>query len=85
MFRDDRTGRLFVAALPGHHGGNGCEWITRADSGHTTVAPLPYGDDPKFPAGVLLYGSMTRDTSGRFYVVGTMNYKPVILQVTPAL
>jgi len=27
---------------------------------------------------------MTRDGAGRFYVVGTMNYKPVVLQVIPA-
>ena len=26
----------------------------------------------------------TRDADGRLYVVGTMNYKPVVLQVTPA-
>jgi hypothetical protein len=25
---------------------------------------------------------MTRDAKGRFYVVGSMNYKPVILRVT---
>jgi hypothetical protein len=30
----------------------------------------------------LLYGSMTHDSNGRFYVVGTMSYKPVILQVS---
>jgi hypothetical protein len=25
---------------------------------------------------------MTHDSNGRFYVVGTMSYKPVILQVS---
>jgi hypothetical protein len=84
MFRDDRTGSLYVVAMAGHYGGRTCEWITRLASGQTTVAPFPYGDAPDFPSGVLLYGSMTRDTNGRFYVVGTMNYKPVILQVTLA-
>jgi hypothetical protein len=83
MFHDERTGTLYIAALPGHNGGSACEWITRTEAGQTTVVTLPYGEDPSFPAGVLLYGSMTRDTNGRFYVVGTMNYKPVILQVTP--
>ena len=32
--------------------------------------------------GAVLYGSMTKDAQGRFYVVGMMNSKPVILQVT---
>lgn len=82
MFRDDRTGTLYIMAMPGHYGGDRCEWITRPASGQSTVAAFPYGDTLQFPAGVLLYGSMTRDASGRFYVVGTMNYKPVILQVT---
>ena len=83
MFRDDRTGTLYLVVLPQQNGGRTCEWITRSASGQTTVAPFPYGDAPEFPAGVLLYGSMTRDPSGRFYVVGTLNLKPVILQVTP--
>ena len=83
MFRDDRTGNLYIVAMPGHYGGSRCEWITRSPAGQTTVAAFPYGNAPEFPGGVLVYGSMTRDTNGRFYVVGTMNYKPVILQVTP--
>jgi hypothetical protein len=84
MFRDDRTGNLHIVAMPGHYGGSRCEWITRSPGGQTAVAPFRYGDAPEFPGGVLLYGSMTRDTNRRFYVVGTLNYKPVILQVTLA-
>jgi hypothetical protein len=82
MFRDERTGTIYVVAMPGHYGGSRCEWITRSATGKTSVASFPYGDTPEFSGGVLLYGSMTRDANGRFYVVGTLKYKPVILQVT---
>jgi len=83
MFRDDKTGTLYAVALEGHYGGKKAEWITRTAAGQTTVATFPYGSAAEFSAGVLLYGSMTRDASGRFYVVGTLNRKPIILRVTP--
>lgn len=83
MFRDDRTGALYGVA---YHSGNGdqqFEWVAHVPNGPVTAAPFPYGDAPKFPGGAVLYGSMTRDAKGRLYVVGLMNYKPVILRVTP--
>ena len=58
--------------------------MSREPGGKAAVAPLPYGRAAQFPHPCLLYGSMTRDAAGRFYVVGTMNYKPVVLQITPA-
>ena len=36
-----------------------------------------------FPHGVGLYGSMTHDKPGRFYVVGSMEFKPFLLQINP--
>lgn len=83
MFRDDRTGTLYGAALPSSNGSTTADWIVRPLTGVPTVAPLPYGDKPTFENRVLLYGSMSRDSAGRFYVVGTSRYKPVILQITP--
>ena len=47
------------------------------------VATLPYGVGETFPESAVLYGSMTHDNAGRFYVVGSMHYKPVVLQVAP--
>lgn len=82
MFRDPSSGTLYGASCTGPNGCEAFEWVTRAADGHTTVSPLPYGDAP-FPGGAVLYGSMTRDSQGRFYVVGTMKYKPVVLQITP--
>jgi hypothetical protein len=35
------------------------------------------------PHRTSLYGSMTRDMRARFYAGGTINYKPVLLQITP--
>jgi hypothetical protein len=84
MFRDEKSGAIFAVAMPGHNGGTAFDWIVRAPDGTTTVAPFPYGESREFPAGALVYGSMTRDAAGRFYVVGTMKYKPIVLQVTPA-
>lgn len=81
LFRDDRSGTLYAVAMPSNYGGTAFDWITRTADGRTTVAPFPYGDAPQFPSGALVYGSMTRDAQGRFYVVGTMSYKPVVLQV----
>jgi hypothetical protein len=83
MFRDDRTGTLYAVAMPSHNGGRAFDWIVRAADGATAVAPFPYSDAGEFPRDAVVYGSITRDTAGRFYVVGTMNYKPVVLQVTP--
>jgi hypothetical protein len=83
LFRDDATGTIYGVAYSSNHGDTKFEWITRPVEGKPTVATLPYGDKPEFPHGALLYGSMTKDAQGRFYVVGTMNYKPVILQITP--
>ena len=57
--------------------------VPRTADGKATAAPLPYGDKPEFPEAAVLYGSMTKDAKGRFYVVGTMHYKPVVLQITP--
>ncbi len=59
------------------------EWVARRADGSVTIAPLPYGSSPSFPHGAVLYGSMTHDKAGRFYVVGSMEYKPVVLQITP--
>ena len=84
MFRDEATDTLYAVAMPSNYGGRAFEWIARARDGQTTVSPFPYGTAQEFPGGALVYGSMTRDATGRFYVVGTMNYKPVILQVKPA-
>ena len=82
MFRDQTSGTLYGVACPSGNGSDVFEWVTRGVDGRTTVAPLLYGDVP-FPQGANLYGSMTRDAQGRFYVVGTMHYKPVVLQITP--
>jgi hypothetical protein len=84
MFRDEKSGVLYGAALSNSYGNDDPDWIVRTASGGVTVAPLPYGTTRRFPTGVLLYGSITRDLKGRMYVVGTMNYKPVVLQITPA-
>jgi hypothetical protein len=82
MFRDDRSGALYGVASHSGNGDQQFEWITHVPNGLVTAAPFPYGNTPQFPNGALLYGSMTRDAKGRFYVVGSMNYKPVILRVT---
>jgi hypothetical protein len=84
MFRDGRSGRLYGAAEVPRSGARRYEWVSREPGGKSTVTPLPYGKAAQFPHACLLYGSMTRDAVGRFYVVGTMNYKPVVLQITPA-
>ncbi len=82
MFRDPATGTLYGASTPSANGGPVIDWITRAADGTATTTSLPYGDVP-FPRALTVYGSMTRDANGRFYVVGSMNYKPVVLQITP--
>jgi hypothetical protein len=84
MFRDDATGALFGVAYASNYGSDQFEWVRRLPRGPATVAPFPYGTEERFPHGAVLYGSMTRDQAGRFYVVGSMNYKPLVLQVTPA-
>ena len=82
IFRDDATGTIYGVSCSTNYGDTKFEWIRRTADGKATVAPLPYGDKPEFPQASLLYGSMTKDAQGRFYVVGTMNHKPVILQIT---
>jgi hypothetical protein len=82
MFRDPATGALYGASCVGPNGCDAFEWVTRGVDGRATVSPLPYGDGP-FPHSAVLYGSMTRDAQGRVYVVGSMKYKPVVLQITP--
>jgi len=83
MFRDEAGGRLFGVASSSSYGNRRFEWITLGADGRATVAPFSYGAAEEFPHGALLYGSIARDRSGRFYVVGTMKYKPVLLQITP--
>jgi len=83
MFRDDRTNVLYGVALQNSYGARRFEWVARVPNGTATAAPFPYGTAAEFPAGAVLYGSMTRDSKGRCYLVGTMNYKPMVLQVTP--
>lgn len=83
LFRDPASGVLYGVASPSSYGSQKFEWVTRRADGTVTVAPLPYGEAESFPQSALLYGSMTHDKAGRFYVVGTMHYKPVVLQITP--
>jgi len=82
MFRDASSGTLYGVATGSGNGSDAFEWVTRGSDGRAGVAPLLYRDVP-FPGGAVLYGSMTRDPQGRFYVVGTMHYKPIVLQITP--
>jgi hypothetical protein len=82
MFRDERSGAIYGAAMPSNYGGDQFEWVRHVINGTSTAAVFPYGNAPRFPASALVYGSMARDAAGRFYVVGTMNFKPFVLQVT---
>lgn len=84
LFRDSRTDTLYSVSMPSNYGGRSFQWIARRADGSTTIAPFPYGSLAVFPNEALVYGSMTQDAAGRFYVVGTMNYKPLVLQVTPS-
>jgi hypothetical protein len=81
MFRT-HDGWLHGAAEIPKSGGRRFEWVSRDPAGDSTVAPFPYGQRTGFTHAALVYGSITRDASGRMYVVGTMNYKPIVLQVT---
>jgi hypothetical protein len=81
MFRT-ADGVLYGVGLESNHGGRQVEWVTRPPEGRGRAVTLPYGSDRTFPHQALLYGSITRDVTGRFYVVGTMNHKPVVLQVS---
>jgi hypothetical protein len=81
MFRDDANGTLYGVAMESNHGGRQFEWVIRPLNGRGRAVPLLYGDQP-FPHAALLYGSMTRDDAGKVYVVGTMNHKPLVLQIT---
>ena len=83
MFRDQTRGTLHGAAMVPQTESRRFEWITRDSAGGATVAPLPIGDATQFSHPTMMYGSMTRDARGRFYVVGGMRYKPVLLQITP--
>jgi hypothetical protein len=82
IFRDDATGTIHGVAYGSNYGDTKFEWISRTADGKATAAPLPYGDKPEFPNAAVLYGSMTKDKQGRFYIVGMMNNKPVILQIS---
>jgi hypothetical protein len=82
MFRDPQRGTLHGAAVVPQTDSRRFEWITRDSTGSATVSPIPIGDAPQFSHPTMVYGSMTRDTRGRFYVVGGMRYKPVLLQIT---
>ncbi|MGC4081780.1 MAG: hypothetical protein QM736_06655 [Vicinamibacterales bacterium] len=84
MFRDEQSGALYGVALPTNYGGDQLEFVRRVPDGQALVSNFPFGDAPKFPAGALVYGSIAHDTAGRFYVVGTMSYKPFLLQIVPA-
>jgi hypothetical protein len=83
MFRDDATGALYGAACATNDGSRDFEWVRHVPGSPASAAVFPYGSAPRFPAGAVLYGSMTHDKAGRFYVVGSMDFKPVVLQVTP--
>jgi hypothetical protein len=82
MFRNEHTRTLYAVTMPSHNGGTAFDWVTRQPTGETTVARFPFGDSPEFPTPALVYGSITHDGQGRFYVVGSMAFKPLVLQVT---
>jgi hypothetical protein len=82
MFFDLQARVLYGVAMPSGNGTDHFEWIARPIDRAGTVSVLPYGATPVFPHPGVLYGSISRDAAGRFYVVGTMAYKPVILQIT---
>jgi len=81
MFRTG-DGRLHGVAEVPKSGNRRFEWVSRDPAGAATIASFPYGASPAFPQSALVYGSMTRDADGRMYVVGTMKYKPIVLQIT---
>ncbi len=83
LFRDAGSGTLYGVACPQTWGNRAFDWVARRTDGSVTIAPLPYGSALLFPHGVGLYGSMTHDKAGRFYVVGSMEFKPFVLQITP--
>ena len=85
MFRDPVSGTLYGIAGPSNHGGRRFDWVARPPDGPVTVAPILLRGSPEFPAGALLYGSMTRDASNRYYAVGVLGQKPLVLQIAPAL
>jgi hypothetical protein len=85
MFRDAASGTLFGVSGPSNHGGRRFEWVARRPDGGVSVAPILLRGSAEFPDGALLYGSMTRDTSGRYYVVGVLGPKPLVLQVAQPL
>jgi hypothetical protein len=82
MFFDPQRRVLYGVAMPSGNGTDHFEWITRPLDSAGTSAVLTYGAEPIFPHGAVLYGSIARDADGHSYVVGMMNSKPVILQIT---
>jgi len=83
LFRDAASGTLYGVANSPTSGSRAFEWVARRTDGSVTIAPLPYGPALLFPHPLSLYGSMTHDKAGRFYVVGSMEYKPFVLQIAP--
>lgn len=83
MHRDAKAGTLYGASLTSSYGARSFELVSRQPGGKARVSALPYGDRQAWPDEAVLYGSMTYDLLGRFYIVGAMRSKPVVLQVTP--
>jgi hypothetical protein len=82
MFFDAQARILYGVGMPSGNGTDHFEWIAHPLDRAGAISVFPYGAEPVFPHGAVLYGSIARDGGGRFYVVGSMAYKPVILQVT---
>jgi hypothetical protein len=78
LFTFDGRGSLLSAARPGSGDGGPFEWVARDLGTHRSrAAPLRV---PDLPEGLLLYGSVTRDGRGGFYLVGTAGGRPVVLR-----
>jgi hypothetical protein len=83
MHRDANAGTLYGVSLGSSYGAHSFELVARQPGGKARVSALPYGDRKAWPNQAVLYGSTTFDILGRFYIVGAMKSKPVVLQVTP--
>jgi hypothetical protein len=71
------SGETLVAGVARREHG-AFEWVVHdVDSGLAGAFALDTGDLPQ----LLLYGSVTRDDAGRFYVGGWSNQRPVVLQI----
>lgn len=81
MYRNPASGTLYGVSGNSSDGSRSFELITREAGGKARVSPLPYGDSAPWPHYALIYGSMTADRSGGFYVAGTMNYKPLVMRI----